>query len=268
MSRIEEALAKAAQAKGQEPVSPGTRKAARLQVTPLHAPHQFQGVEVPEPTLAAVAAPLSHVAEEYRKIKETLVTYCKKERFQNLIMVTSAAPGEGKTVTAINLAASLAQEYDHTVLLIDADLRRPTCHRYLGYENTSGLADCLLDGKDVGECLIKTGIGRLSLLPSGRVVDNPTELFSSNSMKLLLKDIKNRYADRFIIVDTPPVLPFAETRSLSGIVDGALLVVREGVASLDDIQEAIEALGKKVVGLIYNGGQAITATQYAYHYYR
>ncbi len=267
MSRIEEALAKAAQAKEAESPGAGKRsRALKLQVAALHPQYQFQGVDVPESTLLAVSNPLSPVAEEYRKVKEMLVKHCKKEKFSNLIMVTSAAPAEGKTMTSINLAASLSQEYDHTVLLIDADLRRPTCHRYLGYENKKGLADCLLDGLDVGEALIKTGIGKLALLPAGRMVDNPAELFSSNSMKLLLKDIKNRYPDRFIIVDTPPVLPFAETRSLAGIVDAAVLVVREGVSSLEDLRHAVDALSRKVVGIVYNGAKAVPTTQYSYHY--
>ena len=268
MSRIEEALAKAASL---NPASPpraervGGRGAANYR-SPLPEPSLDPVLEVPEKTLVTINAPLSPMAEEYRKLKEALVKMTKRDRFDNLIAVTSATVGEGKSVTAINLAASLAQEYDHTVLLVDADLRRPMVHKYLGFEPGKGLSDCLIEGRDVSEVLVKTGIGKLVVLPAGTSVPNPAELFSSEAMRNLFMEMKGRYADRYIIVDTPPVLPFAESRSIAGIADGVLLVVKEGQPSVEQVQEALDALQNKVLGIVYNGAH-MSKSSNGYYYY-
>lgn len=265
MSRIEEALAKAAGMHGGGGAKSGTRPSmARV---PLSDSIQQHGAKAAEETLVVINAPLSPMAEEYRKLKEALVKMTKRERFENLIAVTSATAGEGKSMTAVNLAASLASEFDHTVLLVDADLRRPSIHRYLGLGTRKGLSDCLLEGLDVGEFLIRTDIGKLSVLPGGTAMPNPAELFSSESMRVLFQEMKTRYADRYIIIDTPPVLPFAETRSIAGFVDGVVLVVKEGQASLEQIQAAIDALDNKVLGIVYNGTQMLERSSYYYHQY-
>ncbi|GAB6112246.1 XrtA-associated tyrosine autokinase [Desulfomicrobium salsuginis] len=264
MSRIEDALAKAAgfqHSGGRGGGLPGIERRPLVDSGPLRV------ARLPEETMVVVNAPLSPVAEEYRKLKEALVKMTRRERFDNLIAVTSATVGEGKSMTAINLAVSLAGEYDHTVLLIDSDLRRPCVNKYLGLTASRGLSDCLREGLDVGELLVKTDIGRLSVLPAGTPIANPVELFTSETMRRLFREMKNRYGDRYIIIDTPPVLPFAETRSIAGIADGVLLVVREGQASLDQIQETIEALDGKVLGIVYNGAQIEgRASYYSYSY--
>lgn len=216
--------------------------------------------------MVVINDPLSPAAEEFRKLKEALVKMTKRERFDNLIVVTSATANEGKSVTAINLAASLAGEYDHTVLLIDADLRRPTVHKYLNLGASKGLSDCLREGIDVGELLVKTEIAKLSVLPAGTPVANPVELFTSETMRRLFREMKTRYSDRYIIIDTAPVLPFAETRSIAGIADWTLLVVREGQPSLGQIQETLEALDNKVLGVVYNAAQSPAGSS-SYYYY-
>lgn len=264
MSRIEEALAKAAgmqaglHGKGFRAGVSGIARA------PMGEPTSVGGFRLPEETMVVINAPLSPMAEEYRKLKEALVKMTKRDRFDNLIAVTSAIAGEGKSMTAVNLAASLAGEYDHTVLLVDADLRRPTVHKYLGLGSGKGLSDCMREGLDVGELLVKTGIGKLSVLPAGTPTPNPVELFSSDAMRSLFREMKSRYGDRYIIVDTPPVLPFAETRSVASIVDGVILVVKEGMPSLDQIDEAIEALDQKVLGIVYNGAHLQSRSSYYY----
>ena len=186
-----------------------------------------------------------------------------------MIMVTSSTVGEGKSLTAVNLAVSLAQEFDHTVLLIDADLRRPTCHTYFGQQSGPGLSDCVMEKLPLKDALIATGIGRLSFLPAGRGVPNPGELFNSAVMRDFLLEVKNRYPDRYIIIDTAPVLPFAETRVLSRIVDGTILVVREGAVAIRDVKDSFQALeGTNMLGLVYNGSSKATAPNgyYAYAY--
>lgn len=265
MSRIEEALARAAEMQPAEGRSDGGWE-SRPESAPLAYTQSLETLEVPEQMLVTVTSPYSPVAEEFRKLKEALVKLTNREHFDNLIMFTSATAGEGKSMSAINLAVSLAQEYDHTVLLVDADLRRPSCHRYLGLEAGPGLSDCLLDGVNLADVLVKTGIGKLSLLPAGKLVSNPGELFSSNAMKRLLRELKSRYSDRYVIVDTPPVLPFAETRTVSNLVDGIILVVKEGQPSLDEVKECVEALGKKVLGILYNFTMVQPQKSYYYYY--
>jgi receptor protein-tyrosine kinase/non-specific protein-tyrosine kinase len=220
------------------------------------------------PFLVNLHDPHSPVAEEYRKLKSVLVKMTKGEHFRNALMVTSSVPNEGKSLTALNLAISLAQELDHTVLLIDADLRRPSLHRYLGIEKGVGLADVLLGEAEIGQTLIPTGIGKLSVMRAGRHVENPAELFSSQRMKELVQEMKLRYPDRYLIFDTPPVLPFAETRSLAHLVDGVLFVVMERLADQGSVRDAIDSLkGCQLLGLVYNAA-ALSGNDERYSYYR
>lgn len=248
MSRIEEALEKAAKMRsGSAPfVLPGV-------AGHIPPPDSGEQVTVTNQLLIAANDPNTPAAEEYRKLKSNIVRLTKCEQFSNMLMVTSSVGSEGKSITALNLAISLAQEYDHTVMLVDADLRKPSLREYLGLEEKRGLAECLLDNLDIKEALVKTGIGRLSLLPAGRQMRNPTELLSSHRTRDFFTEIRNRYHDRYIIIDTPPVLPFAETRSICAFVDGVVLVVKEGAVSLKNITEAIECLkGPSMLGIVYN----------------
>lgn len=190
---------------------------------------------------------------EYRLLKGQILAMRRENPALNLFMVSSAMRNEGKTMVSCNLAVSLAHEFDTTVLLVDADLRAPTCHQMLGLPITGGLSDCLRHGTPLGDVLVKTGIGKLSLLGAGEPVTNPTELFTSNRLRNLLREIKNRYSDRIIIVDTSPLLPFAETRALSRVVDGILLVVRENVTARVHLESTLRSLeGLPLFGVVYN----------------
>ena len=274
MSRIEEALAKAEQSHGRR----GSRSTAGSVTPPKMAmPATVLTEDVKtrisgQPFLVAANDPLSPVAEEYRKLKENLVKMTKEKGFQNMIMVTSSVAGEGKSLTSVNLAITLAQEFDHTVLLVDADLRRPTCHSLLGIEPEFGLSECLLEGRDVGDAFVKTGIGKLVFLPAGKAMQNPGELFSSSVMKELLEELKHRYPDRYVIIDTPPVLPFTDSRSLSRLVDGAIMVVKEGQVSPKELLEAVDEIkATNLLGVVYNQStQTIGSSGYYgyYHYNR
>ena len=251
MSRIEEALEKAAKLR----VDVTLASSMPHGFTKLHQPPPVTGksLEINNQLLVTANDPHTQAAEEYRKLKSVIVKLTKSASFLNMLMVTSSIGSEGKSVTAANLALSLAQEFDHTVLLVDADIRKPTLHTYLGIENSIGLTDCLLDGVDVKDALIRTGIGKLSFLPAGRSVSNPAELFTSQRIKEFFLEMKHRYHDRYIIIDTPPVLPFAETRSLSAIVDGIVLVAKEGLVTLHNIEETMECLkGTAMLGIVYN----------------
>ena len=225
-------------------------KPERIHVAPPAAP---VSIEPDNPFLVNLNAPYSHIGEEFRKLKSTLVKLTTGDVFKNTILITSAVPHEGKSVTALNLAISLAQEYDHTVLLIDADFRRPSIHRYLGIGLNQGFSDCLQGTAEISDVIIPTGIGRLSIVTAGSEVLNPVELFASQKTDALIDEMKNRYHDRFIIFDSPPVLPFAEARTLAHLVDGVLFVVKEQQASVQNIREAIDALkGCEMLGMVYN----------------
>lgn len=254
MSRIEEALEKAAKMRGSE--SKPAAAPLAVATTPVHVyqqPLPNERLKVKNPLLVSVTAPQTSVAEEYRKLKSLLVKLTNGDRFKNTLMVTSAFAGEGKSITAINLAISLAQEFDHTVLLVDADLRKPSIHRYFGFEPKLGLTDCLTRGVDVSEALVKSGIGKLSILPYGRKAESPSELFSSSRMKSFIGEIKSRYPDRYVIIDTPPVLLFSETRTIGTLMDGIVFVVKEGAAGLKDVNDALAALDRgRMLGIVYN----------------
>lgn len=257
MSRIEKAMEKAAQLRQADSPAPGDRPqtpATKAVHIPPPAESISKKITPDNPMLVNLSDPCSPVAEEYRKLKSVLVKMTKGEDFfRNTLMVTSSVPSEGKSITALNLAISLAQEFDHTVLLVDADLRRPSIQSYLGIDSKLGFSDCLRGAADIGETIIPTGIGRLSVIPAGREIANPVEFFTSQRMKELIEELKYRYHDRYIIFDTPPILPFAETRSLAHLVDGVLFVVKERLASQENVKEALDALrGCELLGIVYN----------------
>lgn len=285
MSRIEKAIELAAKkrqavvpAPPESPVEPSiaaplaAQAAARGQGH-YEARHEvFAGVPVPvirNPFLVTATGETGQAAEQYRKLKSAIVKLAQLGRFDKSLMVTSAIGGEGKTLTSINLAITLAQEFDHTVLLVEADIRRPTIMKYMEMEASVGLTDCVLDGIDVGEVLVKTGIGKLSVLPAGRMVPNPVELFSSNRMQNLLLEIKNRYPDRYVIVDTTPLLPFAEPQFIASVVSGVLFVVREGYTSTDKVNKALGLLkNHNLIGVVCNGvSQVHSGGKYGYYGY-
>ncbi len=272
MSRIEKALEKAVQLRdsrtggGPAGAAPGNEKAAGTRA--------FAGqpeAHISDPHIVTLNNPDSPVSEEYRKLKSMIVKLTRQGGFRNTLLVTSALGLEGKSITAINLAITLSQEYDHTVLLVDADLRKPALHSYFNITPEIGLADCIADECDLGSALIRTGIGKLSLLPAGKKVTNPAELLSSERMKEIISEMKQRYSDRYVIIDTPPILSFAETHSISSMVDGVVFVVKEGMTSLQSISDAFDILRhSKVLGMVYNdaGAEDIMDRNNSRHYFR
>jgi protein-tyrosine kinase len=205
------------------------------------------------PLIVTLTEPDSPAAEEYRKLKAMVIKLTQEDARRTAIMVTSANSGEGKSLTSINLAISLAQEVNHNALLIDADLRRPSIAAYLGITAETGLAECLRDGVDVSSAIIGTHVPKLDILPAGKSVSNPVELLSSPKMKSLLLELKRLYPERYLIIDTPPTLPFAESQIISMLVDGLLFVVKEGETTVHDLQDALDILkGTKLLGISYN----------------
>jgi len=265
MSRIEEALEKANKLRGAQNSGAGIEETASVSAGDVFVTEVETPIRINNPYLVTVTEPDSPATEEFRKLKSLVVSITKKGSFLNTLMVTSTVGGEGKSLTAVNLALTLAQEYDHTVLLVDADLRQPSIHNYLGIQPQKGLSDCLLNGTDIGSALIKTGIGKLMFLGSGTRISNPVELLSSNKLKEVVKELKHRYADRYVIIDTPPILPFAEAHAIGAVVDGVIFVVKERHARLNNVKDALTMLkDTNILGVVYN---AVDIEPFDNHYY-
>jgi protein-tyrosine kinase len=268
MSRIEKALEKANKLREKKDIEnvPGPE----VKGASFGYPDTEVSINLTNPYLVTITGAASPITEEYRKLKSMIVKLTTRETFLNTLMVTSALAGEGKSLTALNLAVTLAQDHDHTVLLVDADLRQPSLHRLLDIESPVGLSDCLTNGTDISRALIKTGIGKLVVLPSGKVIANPVELLLSKKLENLLKELKSRYADRYVIIDGPPILPFAEVHALSSMMDGVILVVREGYAPIHDIREALGMIkDAHILGAVYNDVEIDPLDgHYRYYYYR
>jgi exopolysaccharide/PEP-CTERM locus tyrosine autokinase len=221
------------------------------------------------PFIVTVNDPDSPVAEEYRKLKATVLRMAPQNGKHYTIAVTSSVSGEGKSLTAINLAVSLAQEMDRRVLLIDGDLRRPSLSEYLGVSVHTGLAQCLRGGVPLSSAIVNTDVPGLELLPAGKAVHNPVEVLSAPRMRLLFGEVERLAPERTVIVDTPPVLPFAETQVMSLLVDGVLFIVKEGESTVQEVRDSLELMeGANVLGIVFNGVTDVTVTNRYYHYYR
>jgi protein-tyrosine kinase len=190
-------------------------------------------------------APRSQIADQFRVIKRPLIANALGKGASpvangNLIMVTSALAGEGKSFTAINLALSIATELDTTVLLVDADVARPSVLRVLGLPPSPGLLDLVQDDKlEMSSVLLRTNIDKLTILPSGTPHERATELLASDAMIKLLEDMARRYADRIIIFDSPPLLLTTESRVLATHMGQIVMVVRAENTLQADVVHAL-----------------------------
>ncbi len=190
---------------------------------------------------------------EFFKILKTNILFPSKGSPPRSILVTSAVPGEGKSFVTANLAISIAQGIEEHVLLIDCDMRRPTIHSKFGIPGIIGLNEHLTKGVPLSALLVKTAVEKLSILPVGGLPNNPTELLSSVHMKKLLDEVKQRYSDRFILIDSPPPQLTAETSALAKRVDGVILVIKAEKTPRKLVNELIEQVGKeKIIGVVLN----------------
>lgn len=218
-------------------------------------------------------APRSQIADQFRVIKRPLIRNAMGKGASviangNLIMVTSALAGEGKSFTAINLALSIATELDNTVMLVDADVARPSVLRVLGLPPSPGLLDMVLDESlDMSSVLLKTNIDKLSILPSGLQHQRATELLASDAMIRMLGTMASRYPDRIVIFDSPPLLLTTEARVLATHMGQIVMVVRAETTLQTDVQHAlsqIEACPVKL--LVLNKARVASEGAYGYGY--
>jgi exopolysaccharide/PEP-CTERM locus tyrosine autokinase len=219
-------------------------------------------------------APMEQIADEFRVIKRPIIRNALgregiRVKNGNLVMVTSALPGEGKTFTALNLALSVALEYDNTVLLIDGDVAHPTLPSLLGAPPSPGLLDLLTrDDVDVADALVKTNVEKLTLLLAGSRQRRSTELLASEQMASLLRELATRYPDRIIIFDSPPLLPTTEARVLASLMGQIVMVVAADSTSQHAVTQALGTIESCEIVLMMLNKSSRTDVGTYYGYYR
>ncbi|MBK1612253.1 chromosome partitioning ATPase [Rubrivivax gelatinosus] len=201
------------------------------------------------------SAPRSTVADQFRVIKRPLIANAVGKgattlTHGNLIMVTSAVAGEGKSFTSVNLAMSIAAELDHTVVLVDADVARPSMLRMLGLPPSAGLLDVLEGKAELADVLMRTNVDKLTLLPSGTPHPKATELLASDAMATLLDEMATRYPDRIVIFDSPPLLLTTESRVLASHMGQIVVVVAAGRTQQSAVQQALDTIDACPVRLL------------------
>ncbi len=216
------------------------------------------------------------INEEYREIKRKLLknafgALSKTLNNSNIIMVSSARPSEGKTFTAINLALSIASEQDKTVLLVDADVLKPNVTRTLRVDHQDGLMEYLLDEeKDIADVLYRTNVDKLRIIPAGQTHHLSTELLASERMAYTIDEFSNRYPDRIVIIDTPPLIGINESAILASFAGQAVIVTEEGRTKLNDINSIVDRLNPDMaVGFVVNKAvneSAENGNYYGYYY--
>lgn len=214
------------------------------------------------------------INEEYRVIKRKLLDNAfgplsKSLKNSNIIMVTSSRQGEGKTFTAINLALSIALEKDKTVLLVDADVLRPNVMKTLELKNEQGLMEYLLGEKDdISEVMCRTNLDKLRIITAGKSHHLSAELLASERMFAAVEEFANRYTDRIVIVDTPPLLGINETAILANLAGQALVVTEEFKTKLVDVENAVKHLKPEMaIGFIVNKTEQVNLEGGGYGYY-
>jgi capsular exopolysaccharide synthesis family protein len=256
MERIKEALERARQERGDTPVA--ARPSTPAPATPLEINYTQTRTTQTAPSVqrnhrVIGGMPNSDFADAY-KILRTQVLQRLKDNNWNVLAVTSPGEDEGKTLTAINLAISLAMEVSYTVLLVDANLRHPSIHEHLGISAGKGLSNYLLDDVPLPELLLHPdNLEGVVILPGGRAVQNSAELLNSPKMVHLVEEVKNRYPGRIVIFDLPPVLSAADALAFAPYVDATLLVLEEGKTTQDDTRRTVELLDcTNVLGTVLN----------------
>jgi protein-tyrosine kinase len=216
------------------------------------------------------------INEEFRAIKRKVLSNAfgplsKSLKNSNIIMVTSASPNEGKTFTAINLALSIALEQDKTVLLVDADVLRPSVMKIIDQPFENGLMEYLLgDVEQLGDIIYQTSLDTLRIIPAGMSNHLSSELLASSKMLEAVSEFANRYNDRVVIFDTPPLLGINETAILANLAGQAVVVVQEGKTNLNHLAKAVEQLNPDMAkGFVLNKaskGSSDGSGYYGYYY--
>tara|TARA_B100001750_G_scaffold100690_1_gene79627 strand:+ start:145 stop:897 length:753 start_codon:yes stop_codon:yes gene_type:complete len=194
----------------------------------------------------------SKEADTYRFLRTQILQMMKQNGYKT-IAISSPRYGDGKTTTAANLAVSIAQDLKQTALLVDLDLRNPSLSEYMDITTSKGLTDYLAEKATVKDCLVRLPFERISLFPAGSAIDQSSETLGSPQMERLAAELRERYDDRIIIYDMPPLLQQDDPLVFLPHVDAFLLVVREGVTTVDEIKRCLDILDStNVLGVVLN----------------
>jgi len=277
MSNVYQALKKAERDRQQkESLFPiNTMEEISIDMQEIASEPKDQEQALVDERIITLSQPAALGAEQFRKLREYILRHNYPETFRT-IMVTSAVAHEGKSFVAANLAAGIAQDFHARSLLVECDLRRPTLSKWFGLQNGKGLSDYLKGDGKILEFLQKTMVEKLEILPAGSIQSNPTELLGSNKMKALLSELKSRYDDRFIIIDSTPLLATTEPEILAKLVDGVIFVIKAGVTPRETVKRAVMLIEpEKIMGVILNNitfkskgvfGRYYGADSYYYRY--
>ena len=273
MDRIIKALDRAREERDERYFDPAATERQQVRRLDANAAEQkivYTKTRVLEPSTAylrkkrVIAGPTDPVAHHYSVMRTHVIQRMRSNDWR-MVVVSSPNEGAGKTLTAINLAISMARETNHTVLLVDLDLRRPSVLRYFSDERLPGISDYLLEDRPIPDLLINPGIERLVILPGHRPVIHSAEMLSSARMVSLIEDIKRRYPSRLVIFDMPPILVADDVLAFAPYFDAALMVVGEGDTRRGDLEKALGLLGDKpLLGTVLNRSDE---TSKAYGYY-
>lgn len=234
-------------------------------ILPLESSEKIAYQHNLDPNLVAYHSPNSVEAELFKILKTNLL-FPTTGQPPRKILVTSPLPGDGKSFVVANLAVSIAINVEEYVLLMDCDMRKPTIHSCFGYGQVAGLGEHLAAGVDLTKVLLKSPVPKLTILPAGKAMHNPTELLTSKKMNRLMAEVADRYDDRYIIIDSPPPSMAAETNALINIVDGVICVVKAGKTPMKAVSDTIEQIGKdKMLGIVLNCSDQSAKKYYGYH---
>ncbi len=276
MDILEKALEKSGQV---DPMNENTLESLKVNLK-KEIPHTKRSVVIDWDRLAAkgfLSREQSHsgMAEEYRIVKRPLLynafgKAAKGIERSNLILVTSSIPEEGKTFTAINLAMSIANERDKNVLLIDADVAKPSVAKTLGITESPGLIEYLEDDSlEFSDISLATDISSLQIVPAGKRHNFSTELLSSDRMIQFVNELSERYSDRIVIFDSPPLLAATQAEVLATLVGQIVLVVGAEVTMQSTVEDAMKKLEDRdvVLALLNKAKHGLTMNYYGYGQY-
>jgi len=212
--------------------------------------------------------PYSYTAEQIRKLR-THLFHMQDKPVPRIIMITSALPGEGKSLIASNLAIAIAKGDDQHVLLVECDLRKPSLNNLFKYAPSKGVSEIIQGSAQIEDCLIKTPINKLTILPAGKEAPpNPSELLESKRMSSLIEELSQRYTDRFLIIDTSPIQATVDPKIIADQVEAIVMVTRYRYTKESDFKMALDNLPKdKIVGTVLNALDELPAKKYKYRKY-
>ena len=200
------------------------------------------------------------ITEQYRLLRSKLSSL-NGSHTNNVLAITSARKGEGKSLTSVNLAIVMAEDTKKKILLIDGDMRKPSIHTFFNCKAEYGLIDLLMHKADIESAMIPSGIKNLTLLLAGEPSKSPSDLLAASVFREIIEKIRKRFD--YIIIDSPPIIPFADMNIISDVVDGILLVVRAEKTPKEMILEALKTLNKEnIIGVVFNDSKKKMAKIY------